>query len=229
MRQLKVSDLPLVEQPLYRINKLESRSLSDRELVALMIGGEDQLAIASQIVSDCEGNLSKLDGEIDPTSYPGVGEKTAARLKAMLELGRRERNRGPEHRPTVHSPDDAADLLQFEMQNLEQEELRVILLNTRNHVMKSVTVYRGSLNSSHVRITELFKEAVRINAAAIIPVHNHPSGDPTPSPDDIRITKAIREAGDMLDIQVLDHVIIGQGRFVSLKRRGLGFPKEGTR
>ena len=97
------------------------------------------------------------------------------------------------------------------------------MLNTRNHVQKIESVYRGSLNTSQVRVGEVFKAAIRVNAAAIIVVHNHPSGDPTPSPDDLAITRAIVEAGKLLDVQVLDHLVIGQGRFISLKERGLGF------
>ena len=99
----------------------------------------------------------------------------------------------------------------------------MILLNTRNRVIKIEMIYRGSLNSSQVRVGELFKDAIRRNAAAVIVVHNHPSGDPTPSPDDVAITRAMVEAGRLLDIQVLDHLVIGSGRFVSLKERGLGF------
>lgn len=123
----------------------------------------------------------------------------------------------------VHSPDDAAALVRFEMSALEQEELWVILLNTRNSVIDVVSVYRGSLNSSQVRVGELFRTAIRRNAAAIIVVHNHPSGDPTPSPDDVAITRAIIQAGKLLDIDVLDHLVIGRGRHVSMKERGLGF------
>jgi DNA repair protein RadC len=109
------------------------------------------------------------------------------------------------------------------MSALEQEELRVILLDTRNSVMDVVTVYKGSLNSSQVRVGELFKEAIRRNAAAVILIHNHPSGDPTPSPDDVAVTRAIVEVGKLLDIEVLDHLVIGAGRYISLKERGLGF------
>jgi DNA repair protein RadC len=129
----------------------------------------------------------------------------------------------PENRPTVNSPADAAGLVQFEMAALEQEHLRVMLLNTRNQVLDIVEIYRGSLNASMVRVGEVFKPAVRGHAAAVIIVHNHPSGDPTPSPDDIVVTKAIIESGNLLDIDVLDHLIIGQGSFVSLKERGLAF------
>jgi DNA repair protein RadC len=109
------------------------------------------------------------------------------------------------------------------MSALEQEELRVILLDTRNSVMDVVTVYKGSLNSSQVRVGELFKEAIRRNAAAVILIHNHPSGDPTPSPDDVAVTRSLVEAGKLLDIDVLDHLVIGNCQYVSLKERGLGF------
>ena len=126
-------------------------------------------------------------------------------------------------RPTIHSPADAAALVQYEMSVLEQEELRTLMLDTRNTVIDIQTIYKGSLNSSQVRLGELFKGAIRRNSAAVIVVHNHPSGDPTPSPDDIAITRAIAEAGKLLDVQVLDHLVIGQGRFISLKERGMGF------
>jgi DNA repair protein RadC len=106
---------------------------------------------------------------------------------------------------------------------LEQEHLRVMLLDTRNRLMRIVEVYRGSLNSSLVRIGEVLRDAVRSNAAAVIVVHNHPSGDPTPSPEDVSLTRSIVEAGKILDIEVLDHLVIGKNRFVSLKARGLGF------
>ena len=106
---------------------------------------------------------------------------------------------------------------------LEQEELRVIGLDTRNRVQDIVLVYRGSVNSSQVRIGELFKPAIRQNATSLVVVHNHPSGDPTPSPDDVAITRGIVQAGKMLDIEVLEHLVIGRGKFVSLKERGLGF------
>jgi DNA repair protein RadC len=129
----------------------------------------------------------------------------------------------PEERPTIHSPADAAALVQYEMSALEQEYLKVMLLDSRNQVLDIVEVYHGSLNSSQVRVGELFKVAIRRNSAAVIILHNHPSGDPTPSPDDIALTRAIVQAGKLLDIEVLDHLVIGRGRFVSLKERGLGF------
>ena len=146
----------------------------------------------------------------------------AAQIKAALELGYRMEKEAVEQEK-IQSPEQAAQLILYEMSALDQEELWVILLNTRNHVQLIETIYRGSLNSSQVRVGELFKSAVRRNAASIIVAHNHPSGDPTPSPDDIAVTRAIVEAGKLLDVDVLDHLVIGSGKFVSLKQRGLGF------
>lgn len=151
----------------------------------------------------------------------GVGEAMSKRILGAIALSTHAIVQ--DTKPIVHSPEDAADLVQHEMSLLDQEELRVILLNTRNHVLGIKTIYRGSLNSSQVRVAELFRPAIRENAACIVVIHNHPSGDPAPSPDDISITKSIIEAGKLLDIHVLDHLIIGQGRFISLNRRGLGF------
>src|SRR5512132_2495558 len=126
-------------------------------------------------------------------------------------------------RRQVKSPTDIADLHLLEMSHLDQEHLRTVLLDTKNRVQVISTVYIGSLNASMVRVGELFKEAIRRNSAALIVVHNHPSGDPTPSPEDVLVTREIIAAGKLLDIDVLDHLVIGHGRFVSLRERGLGF------
>jgi DNA repair protein RadC len=138
-------------------------------------------------------------------------------------LGRRLTLESPAERPSINSPADAAALVSYEMSALEQEHLRVILLDRRNRVMETVEVYKGSVNSSQVRVGEIFKEAIRKNASALVVIHNHPSGDPTPSPDDVAVTRAIVQAGKLLDVDVLDHLVIGQGKWVSLKERGLGF------
>jgi DNA repair protein RadC len=139
-------------------------------------------------------------------------------------LGRRIAISVPEERPLIKSPADAANLVLYELSGLEQEHLFVIMLDTRNRVLgKPVEVYRGSVNTSLIRVAEVFREAVKINAAGIIVVHNHPSGDPNPSPEDVAVTRAIIEAGKLLDIEVLDHLVIGQQKFVSLKDRGLAF------
>jgi DNA repair protein RadC len=157
------------------------------------------------------------------TSEHGIGEAKVAQLKAAFELGRRLIVTSPAERPQVRSPADAAQLLMAEMALLEQEHLRLVLLDTKNAVLSIPTVYVGSLNTSMIRIGELFRYALKENCAALIVAHNHPSGDPTPSPEDVIVTRKIVEGGQLLDIEVLDHLIIGRGRFVSLKERGLGF------
>jgi DNA repair protein RadC len=156
-------------------------------------------------------------------SVRGLGEAKACQLKAALELGRRLLLAQPEERLQVRSPADLAPLLILEMAPLDQETLRVVLLNTKNQVIRFSDLYKGSLNSSLVRVAEVFKEAVRVNAAAIIVAHNHPSGDPTPSPEDVRVTEEIVAAGKLLEIEVLDHLVIGERTYVSLRQKGLGF------
>ena len=123
----------------------------------------------------------------------------------------------------VSSPADAANLLMSDMALLEQEHLRLVLLDTRNHVLATPNIYVGSLNTSVIRVGELFRHAIKENAAAMIVAHNHPSGDPSPSPEDVSVTRQIVSAGQLLDVEVLDHLVIGHGRYVSLKERGLGF------
>lgn len=148
-----------------------------------------------------------------------------ARLRAALELGRRMLTEPLQERPLVRSPSDVADLLIPEMGGLEHEEMRVVLLNTKNRILGMPLVYQGSVNTTVIRVAELFRDAVRQNASALIVAHNHPSGDPTPSPEDIAVTTEIVKSGKLLDIDVLDHLVIGAPpmRFTSLKERGLGF------
>jgi DNA repair protein RadC len=153
----------------------------------------------------------------------GVGPAKAAQIMAAIELGNRIANLPFDDRKGIHSPAEAAEIIMYEMGALEQEEMRVLCLDTRNRLIKNEPVYKGSVNSSQIRVGELFKFAIRNNATSIIVAHNHPSGDPTPSPDDVAVTRAIVQAGKLLDIEVLDHLVIGLGRFVSLKDRGLGF------
>jgi DNA repair protein RadC len=153
----------------------------------------------------------------------GMGEAKTAALKAALEIGRRLLLTEQEQRFQIKSPSDAAGLLMLEMSHLDQEHLRTVLLDTKNRVQVITTVYIGSLNASLIRIGEIFKEALKRNSAALIVVHNHPSGDPTPSPEDVLVTREIISAGKLLDIDVLDHLVIGQGRFVSMRERGLAF------
>lgn len=224
----RITDLAEAERPRERLLRLGPQALSNAELIAILlrvgVTGENAVQVGQRLLNTFEG-LSGLHraSYADVQQQHGIGPAKAAQIKAAIELGRRLTLESPEERPTIHSPADVATLVQYEMSALEQEELWVLLLDTRNRVLHTARLYRGSLNSSQVRVGELFKEAIRRNSAAIIVVHNHPSGDPTPSPDDVSITRSIVEAGRLLDIQVLDHLVIGRGRFVSLKERGLGF------
>jgi hypothetical protein len=141
-----------------------------------------------------------------------------AMFAALLDLLRPD-----EGRTQIRSPSDVAALLMAEMSHLDHEQLRVISLDTKNRILAMSILYRGSLNSSLVRVGEVFKEAIRLNAAAIVVVHNHPSGAPDPSPDDVLVTRQIVEAGRLLDIEAVDHLVIGKGCFVSMRERGMGF------
>jgi DNA repair protein RadC len=158
----------------------------------------------------------------------GIGLVKAIDLKAAFELGKRLVTLAPEERPQITGPQDAYALLKGEMALLEQESVRVILLNTKNRVVDVCQVSMGSLNSSIIRVAEVFKEAVRQQAAALVLAHNHPSGDPNPSAEDVAITRKVVEAGQLLDIDVLDHVVVGRPGpssvgWVSLRERRLGF------
>jgi len=218
----RISELPPEERPSYKIEKYP-QAMSRRELLALVIGGEKQMDLADQLYQSCNGNLRKLGADSILEDIEGIGKVTSARILAAIQLGQKLATPTCDEPIVVNCPEDAADLVQYEMSALSQEELRVIILNTRNHVVDIKTIYRGSLNSSQVRIGEIFRPAIKHNAAAIIVAHNHPSSDPSPSPDDIAITREIIKAGRLLDIQTLDHLIIGANKFISLNRRGLGF------
>jgi len=220
----KIKRLAHEDKPLYRLERLGGGALAFHELLALLIGGGNQLEIAEAVTTRWATPATLQRACIaELESVYGLGKAAAARIKAAYEIGRRVTTDSGVEKPAIHSPADAAALVQYEMSALEQEELRVFILDVRNRVIDITTVYRGSLNSSQVRVGELFRSAVQQQGAAVIIVHNHPSGDPSPSPDDIALTRSIVQAGNLLDIEVLDHLVIGQGRFVSLKERGLGF------
>jgi len=216
--------LPLRERPVERVSA-RADACTIVELLAALLGGPQPIETADALLAHFHGRLSDLRRAPahEIADIPGIGQQNAARIKAAVELGLRLTLNTEEDRPTIHSPADAAAMLQHEMSALEQEHLRVILLDTRNRVIDIVEIYHGSLNSAQVRVAELFKPAIQRMSAAIILVHNHPSGDPTPSPDDVAVTRAVVQAGRLLDIDTLDHLVIGRGRFVSLKERGLGF------
>jgi DNA repair protein RadC len=223
-----IKDMNEEERPRERLAKLGPQSLSTAELLAILLRvglvGETSVQVGQRLLQTFGGISGIHRASFDElSSQKGVKLAKAAQIKAAIELGRRLVLESPEDKPAIHSPADAAAMVQYDMSALQQEELRVMLLDTRNRVQFIETVYRGSVNSSQVRIAEIFKAAIRRNATNLIVIHNHPSGDPTPSPDDVAITRAILQAGELLDVKLLDHIIVGSGKFVSLKERGLGF------
>ncbi len=224
-----IKELPADLRPRERLLHAGPRALNNAELLAIVLRtgrpGENVVHLAQRLLTTFGG----LGGLVRATTeelcqVPGLGQAKATQVKAALELGRRLLVEAPRERPTITTPEDAANLVLADMGWLEHEELRVMLLDTRNRVQRVLTLYQGNVNTTVVRIGEIFRAAVRDNSSGLILVHNHPSGDPSPSPEDVRITAKVVEAGALLGIQVLDHLVIGRNRFVSLKEQGLGFP-----
>lgn len=222
-----IRDLPVDLRPRERMVYAGPGALNDAELLAIIlrvgVGGENVIRMAERLLTKFGSIAGLAQASLDELAHEhGMGQAKATQIKAALELGKRLAT-APGGRPQVRSPGDVANLLMIEMGLLEQEHLRTVLLDTKNYVMRVVNVYVGSLNSASVRVGEVFREAIRSNCASIIVVHNHPSGDPTPSPEDVQVTELLVEAGQLLDIEVLDHLVIGRNTFVSLKERKLGF------
>ena len=214
--------LPIREQPAFRVAR-DSDACSLAELLAVIIGGSTQIEAAEWLLGRF-GSIRKIaQAHVDEISrVPGISNQTALRLKAALALGRKLLQ--PEDdRPVIHSPGDAAQILMPMLAHREQEYLMVMMLDTRNRMLDISEVYHGSLNSSMVRVGEVFKPALQRNAASVLVAHNHPSSDPTPSPEDVTVTRAIVQAGKLLDVSVVDHIVCGLSRWVSLKEKGLGF------
>jgi len=229
-----IRELPADERPRERLTLRGVGGLSAAELIALLWGsgsrGRSAVDLAAEALARHDGltGLARAtDGELE--SLPGVGAARAAQLIAAFELGRRLMADWPTARWTIRAPRDVADRLILQMGRLEREELRVVLLNTKNVVLRVVTVYQGNVSSSLVRVGELFRDAVRLNASGLILVHNHPSGDPTPSPDDLHLTAEALAAGRLLDIDVLDHLVVGHDAWVSLRDRGVSFDRVAPR
>jgi DNA repair protein RadC len=200
------------------------QTLSNEELLTLIFctesstGRIDVLRQVQKLLANCgdlQGILSAEFGEICLSH--GFGEKKAAQLQAVLELARRLAGQTPPKKYQIRSVDDAASLVRMEMMYLDHEQLRVLVLDTKNQVLANLCLYQGTINSSVLRAAEIFRPAIARKAANIIVCHNHPSGDATPSPEDLEVTKQLVEAGKVLDIEVLDHIIIGNPRYVSLK------------
>jgi DNA repair protein RadC len=216
--------LPLHERPTHRVAEAGAGACNLVELLAAVVGGPQQIEIAYALLGRFGDMVGLGRASVHELKrVPGLGPARAARLKAALELGQRLSPPG-EDRPQVRSPADAVQLLMPKMRLLEQEELWVINVDARNRVLAVEAVYRGLLHETHVRPCEVFRSAVRTGtAAAIIVAHNHPSGDCSPSPEDVAVTRTLAQTGELLGLELLDHIILGNGRFVSLRERGLGF------
>jgi DNA repair protein RadC len=226
--RLSVKEMAEDERPRERLKLRGPASLSDGDLLAIILNtgivGETVTAVAQRLLADHGGlrGLMRLD-VLELARIRGLGDAKAVKLKAALELGRRLAALSPDQLPQISSPDDVVSLVGIEMASLDQEQLRVVLLDTKHRVIGQKTVYQGSVNQAQVRVAEVFRDAIRHNAVAVVAVHNHPSGDPTPSAADVALTSELAKAGTLLDIELLDHMIIGQGRSTSLRRLGLGF------
>ncbi len=228
MSYVTVKEMPEGERPRERLARVGPQALSSAELIAIIlrtgVGGENVLALATRLLAQYDGlgGLARLDFS-RLTAVRGLGPAKAAQLLAAFELGRRLMAESPRERFQIRSPADAAHLLIPLIAHQEQEHFVILYLDTRNYVQDRETLYKGSLNSSIVRVAEVFRGAIRRNCASIVVAHNHPSGDPSPSGEDIALTRQLVRAGKLLEIDVLDHLIIGHNRYISLREQGKGF------
>lgn len=204
-----------------RLEHLGAEACDDDELLSLLLGsGPTSRRMAHRLIERF-GTLADVM-RADPVELrvAGLPATSTPRLAAALEIGHRVARQPPDGPWLVRTPADAAEPLIDAMGSLEREELRVLLLDTKNVVVAERTVYRGNLAGSSVRVGEVYRDAVRRCAAAVVVAHNHPSGDPSPSGEDLRITNELAEAGRLLDIELLDHLVIGRGRWTSLRAIG---------
>ena len=227
----RITDLPLSERPREKLHALGAERLDTAELIAILLrtgtSGRSAIEIGRDLLAQFQTIERLAAASVEELSaIKGVGLAKAVQLKAAFALASRL-SATREARPMLRTPRDVADRLREEMQHFEVEEFHVLLLDTKNRLIRDVKVSKGTLNASLVHPREVFREAIRAGAANVILVHNHPSGDPTPSGDDLRITRELIEAGRVLKIEVLDHIIVGKrdsGRtedFVSVKEIGL--------
>ncbi|WNR45843.1 RadC family protein [Paenibacillus roseipurpureus] len=222
---LMLREVPMEERPRERMLQLGAGALSHAELLAILLRtgtvSESAINLANRILSESGGLRSLVDMSKDQlTQIKGIGDAKALQIQAGIELGRRLAKSSHEERVTIRSPKDIANLMSEDLRYLQKEHFVCLFLNTKNHVVGQETLSMGSLNASIVHPREVFRAAIKRSSASIICVHNHPSGDPTPSPEDISLTARLVEAGTIIGIEVLDHVIIGDQRFISLKEQG---------
>ena len=225
---LRLTDLPPGPQPHERLRDSGPAALSDAELLAVLLCGgvsdANVLPLAQQLLVDHGGWMGLQHADYaELCCLHGVGEAKTAAISVAIEISRRLLMTGSDESPRIRCPADVASMLMAEMGHLDQEHLRTVLLDTNNRVMAIPTISIGVVNSAALRVEDVFKEATRRNATAMIVVHNRHSGDPTPSPDDIVVTRQIAGAGTLLGCDVLDHLVFGHGRYVSMREHGLGF------
>jgi DNA repair protein RadC len=222
----RISDWPEDERPRERLYRKGPASLADAELLAILLGtgtkGQTAIDLARELLSG-DGALSKLAGrEVgEMRKLKGVGLAKATKLAAAFELSRRLRSRADGGRVSMGSPEAVFSHFGPLMEDLKKEVFRVVLLNAQNVYLKDEIISEGTLSASLVHPREVFKPAIRESAASLILLHNHPSGDPTPSKEDLRLTRQLVECAKLLDLRIHDHVIIGRGKFTSLARRGV--------
>jgi len=224
-RGLVIRDLPVGERPRERMQQYGPEALSTAELLAIVLRvgsrGESAVRMAERLLSQFGGLAGLARARIPQLSaLPGMGLAKACQVKAAFELGKRLATSVEGPRPTVTSTDQAARLVMEELRYREQECLAAIFLDIRNQVIRIQTLSVGTLTGSVAHPREIFREALAHGAAHLIVCHNHPSGDPSPSQDDIALTQRLKQAGELMGVSLLDHIIIGSGRYVSLKEAG---------
>ncbi|HEX5478799.1 MAG TPA: DNA repair protein RadC [Dehalococcoidia bacterium] len=223
-----IRDLPAADRPRERLRDFGANALSLAELIAILLrtgtAQQSAIGIAQDLLSKYTLNDLVRAPFRELCNIPGLGEAKAAQLKAALELGVRAAAEMGAERTSFTSPDAIAHLMLGEMSGLAQEEVRVLLLDSRNRSLGIHKIYKGSVHSAQVRLSELLSDAVRVNAPHMVLIHNHPSGDPTPSAADIHMTKLLYESAKVMDIDLTDHLVIGGGRYISMKAVKMGFP-----
>lgn len=226
----RVRELPETDRPRERLGRLGPQALTTSELLAILLNTgtatEDVLVLATRLLGDHGGLRGLASADLSTLQdTKGIGPAKATTVAAAFELGRRLALEGDDVRPAITGPADIARLVQAEMELLQHEELRLLTMDTKHRVLSNQVLYRGSVNAAPARVAEVFREAVRRNATAIAVVHNHPSGDPAPSRDDIALTAQLVAAGELLELELIDHIVIGHGRHVSMRERRLGFDR----
>jgi DNA repair protein RadC len=225
LQSFLIRDVPERERPRERLIKEGARALTNQEILAILLRSgtkqESVLQVAQRLIAKFDGLLLLKEAAIEELcTIKGIGKAKAVELSAAIELGRRIHSLQPEERYVIRSPEDVSNYVMEDMRFLQQEHFDCLYLNTKNQVLHRKTVFIGSLNASICHPREIFKEAIKRSAASVICLHNHPSGDPAPSREDIDVTKRLAESGKVLGIELLDHIIIGDRRFISLKEQG---------